>query len=187
MKHNEIRSLLPSVFQRALPANAAASGNRGDTLLGALLYVMESLQAPSEAALAQLDATFDPRRAPDQFVPFLARWVDLERLFEPANPLVRTGRPRPPFSTGLGRLRELTANAAWLSKWRGTAPGLRRFLQVATGDSEVEVEDHVDRNGNPRLFHFTVRMPARLKPHRALIERIIESEKPAYTTYELVG
>lgn len=184
MKLNEIKALLPAVFQRTLPVTNEPPATT--TPLGVLLELMEQLPARSEEALTRLDATFDPRRTDDAFVPYLASWVDLDRLFEPMNPLVRTGRPRPPFSTGLGRLRELTASAAWLAKWRGTVPGLRRFLQVATGDSEIEILDHVDRDGKPRLFHFTVRVPARLKPHHALIERIIDSEKPAYTTYELV-
>jgi phage tail-like protein len=188
MKQTEIKSLLPAVFQRAASVeNETAPGTGSSGFLPATLEVMEQLQAPSERILAQLDSYFDPRRAPEAFVPFLARWVDLDRLFEPGNSLARPGRPRPPFSTGLGRLRELTASAAWLSKWRGTAPGLARFLRIATGDDDIQVQDHIDLQGQARLFHFTVRIPERLRPHRALIERIIESEKPAYTTYDLVA
>jgi len=43
---------------------------------------MEALQAPDEAVLERLDAIFDPRRTTDEFVPFLAYWADLTRLFD---------------------------------------------------------------------------------------------------------
>src|SRR5437867_568117 len=142
MKCGEIERLLPSVFQRTLHAGGP---------LGCLLEVMEALHAPAEGVLAGLDAKFDTRRTEDGFVPFLARWVDLERIFEPqASGASSTARP--PISTGLGRLRELTAAAAWLSKWRGTARGLRRFLHTATGETHFEIKENVDSAGRPRLF-----------------------------------
>lgn len=191
MKRTEISTLLPGVFQRTLraapaPGTAASAASASGGPLDALLEVMEMLHAPSEAALADLAQTFDPRRTRDEFVPFLARWVDLDRIFEQGDLLGRSGRARAPISTGLGRLRELTARAAWLSKWRGTLPGLRRFLQIATGEKQFEIRENVDGEGRTRLFHFTVAAPKSLTPHRALLERIIESEKPAYTTYDLV-
>jgi len=184
MKRTEIKTLLPDVFQRTLQAETAAAGAAAP--LDALLEIMEQLHAPAEAALAELGTTFDPRRTRDEFVPFLARWVDLERIFEQGDHLVRGARARPPISTGLGRLRELTARAAWLSRWRGTLPGLKRFLQIATGEAQFEIRENLDQAGKIRLFHFTVRAPGGLAHHRALIERIIDSEKPAYTTYDLV-
>ena len=109
----------------------------------------------------------------------------MERIFEPqASGASSTARP--PISTGLGRLRELTAAAAWLSKWRGTARGLRRFLHTATGETHFEIKENVDSAGRPRLFHLTVYAPAAVKQHQDLIDRIIQSEKPAYVTSELV-
>src|SRR5262245_40338401 len=110
MKQQEIERLLPSIFQRTL---------RQSSPLDALLEVMEALHAPAETALARLDATLDVRRTADDFVPYLARWVDLDRIFA-APPISPTASTRPPISTGLGHLRELAAAAAWLSKWRGT-------------------------------------------------------------------
>ena len=73
MIKSEIAQLLPVVFQRTL--------NPGNPLTG-LLQVMESLQAPSEDVLRQLDSYFDPRRTTDDFVPYLAYWADLTRLFD---------------------------------------------------------------------------------------------------------
>jgi phage tail-like protein len=176
MKREEIERLLPSVFQRTL---------RSGGPLDSLLEVMETLHAPAESALARLDATIDSRRTGDAFVPYLARWVDLDRIFDPEATVSATSS-RPPISTGLGRLRELTAAAAWLSKWRGTARGLQQFLCAATGETNFNILENVDSAGRPRLFHIVVRPPASLKPHQALIDRIIQSEKPAYVTAELL-
>jgi phage tail-like protein len=145
---------------------------------------MESLHEPSVRVLEQLDAFFDPRRTPEAFVPFLATWVDLERLFDPK--FGDLSASRPPIDTGVGRLRELTAAAAYLSKWRGTTHGLLRFLETATGESGFEVvESAPDAEGRPRPFHVVVRAPGSVAKHRGLIERIIDQEKPAYVTYEL--
>src|SRR4051812_48236633 len=120
MRRAEIEPLLPGIFRRTL---------RPGSPLDALLAVMEGLQAPAEGVLAALDAAFDPRRAEDPMVPFLARWVDLERLLADGS-----GRePRGSLPAGLGRLRELVAAASRLSQWRGTARGLILFLETATG------------------------------------------------------
>ena len=177
MKRADIERLLPGVFQRTLhPGNP----------LVALLEVMEALQQPAEAALARLDATLDPRRSSDEFVPFLARWLDLERLFEEP-PVGKVGPASSrPISTGLGRLREVIASAAYLAQWRGTARGLRRFLETATGSHGFEIHEQVTGpDGAPKPFHILVRAPEATARHRSLLERIIESEKPAHVTYEL--
>ncbi len=161
MKSAEILRLLPDLFQR--------TAREGGPLV-ALLRAMEALHTPSEAVLAELDALFDPRRAPERFVPFLARWVDLDL----------------PVTTGLGRLRELVAAGVELSRWRGTARGLLLFLSTATGRQDFELDERVPGPGGaPRPFHIRVLAPAELAPHRPMLERIIEMEKPAYVTYEL--
>jgi hypothetical protein len=38
----------------------------------------------------------------------------------------------------------------------------------------------------PRPFFIVVRAPAEARRHQALIERIVEQEKPAYVTYQLI-
>ena len=173
MRLSEIKQLLPGVFQQTM--------REGGPLLS-LLEVMEQLHEPSEAVLERLDAFFDPHRAPDEFVPYLAVWVDLERLFD----LPPGAAARSPITSGLGRLRELIANAAYLSRWRGTGKGLLLFLKIATGADGFAVEEQVPgADGRPRPFHIRVRAPAATLAHRALIRRIIELEKPAYVTYEL--
>ena len=177
MRRTEIERLLPEVF-RATVADGAP--------LGAVLDVMAQLHEPDEAVLAELDAYFDPARTEDRFVPLLARWVDLERLFvQSATGRTDTGE-REPISTGHGRLRELISRAAFLSQWRGTRTGLIAFLETATGASGFTIDEQVPgAAGRPRAFHIRVLAPTGLEAHHALIERIVELEKPAYVTYEL--
>lgn len=178
MKRDAIKHLLPGIFQQSL---------RDGNPLHAILEVMEGLHAPSEEKLRTLDWNFDPRRAPDKFVPFLARWVDLDRIFEKSVGEAGAGKPAARLlATGLGRLRELIAAAAYLSQWRGTRKGLLLFLQTATGEAGFEIEESVrGPGGEPVPFHFRVRAPQKIAALRTLIERIIESEKPAYVTFEL--
>jgi len=177
MKQTEIAQLLPSVFQRTI--------RKGNPLAG-LLAVMEALQQPSEDVLGRLDAIFDPRRTPDELVPYLAYWTDLTRVFEDSvNARGQFDFSRARLASGVGRLRELTASAAYLSQWRGTQKGLLLFLQTATGLSDFEIQENVDLKGNAKPFHLAIRGPKGSAQYQRLIERIIESEKPAYVTYEL--
>lgn len=175
MQQTQIKRLLPAIYQAAVrPGNA----------LFAILDVMEKLQAPTEAALDRVEVNFNPYRAPDVFVPYLASWVDLERLLD--IPRLQGSSSMPAFSTGLGRLRELIAAAVTLSKWRGTRKGLCLFLETATGTKGFLVEERVaDDNGRIKPFHVRVTAPKKLDAHRVLIEKIIDLEKPAYVTYEL--
>lgn len=176
MKQSEIAQLLPGIFQRTLRAGSP---------LSALLGVMEGLHAPSEAVLEHIHTVFDPYTTPDQFVPFLAGWLDLEQLLIQSAGAT-TAQNAPPFPSGLGRLRELIAAAADLSQWRGTARGLLKFLETATGQQGFEIDERVpDAHGQTRPFHLRVRAPKDTEPYQVLIKRIIELEKPAYVTYEL--
>jgi phage tail-like protein len=177
MKQSEIAQLLPAVFQLTL--------NEGNPL-PALLEVMEALQAPSEAVLLQLDSFFDPRRTRNEFVPYLAYWADLTRLFDDVpNPKDEFPFSRSSIASGVGRLRELIASAAYLSQWRGTRKGLLLFLQTATGFAEFDIKENVTLDGQPQRFHLSVYAPKDSAQYRNLIERIVELEKPAYVTYEL--
>jgi phage tail-like protein len=176
MTPREIENLLPWVIRRTATAGSP---------LAALLGAMAGLHAPAERALAEVETAFDPRRAGDAFVPYLARWVDLERLLEDERLAADPSRPLLP--SGLGRLRELIAAAAELSQQRGTAPGLLRFLTIATGSSGFRLEEQPPGpDGRPRPFHLRVVAPAEAQTYRALIERIVALEKPAYVTSEVV-
>jgi phage tail-like protein len=163
MTRSEIEHLLPGVFQRAAQPGGP---------LAALLDVMEMLHEPAEDVLERLDAVFDPRRTPDGLVPYLATWLDLAPVL--------------PVTTGLPCLRELVGAAAAFAQQRGTARGLILFLETATGTPGFEVDEQVlTPDGRPRPFHVLIRVPRSSAPHRAMLERIIELEKPAHVTYEL--
>lgn len=177
MKRAKIAQLLPGIFQRTL---------RPGTPLAALLALMEDLHEPDEFVLEHLDEYFDPYRAPNAFVAFLAGWVDLERLLV-QSPEERARTQTPPLPSGTGRLRELVAAAAYLSQWRGTARGLLRFLETASGIHGFQIDENVrDDAGRTRAYHIRIRAPAATQAYAVMLRRIIEIEKPAYVTYELV-
>lgn len=166
MDRENIARLLPVILQRT---------RRSDPpVLDALLGVMEDLHTPSERVLAELDLYFDPDRTPDRYVPFLARWTDLDRFLDPDGG----------FPTGLGRMRDLILAAVSLSQERGTRRGLIRFLEIATGVRGFQIVEDPDRP-----FHVLVFCPdaALLEDERRsrLVRQIIEAEKPAYVTYVL--
>ena len=74
MRASEIKDLLPTVFQRAADSNIP---------LRVLLEVMEALHEPAEEVIATtLPTYFDHYKAPDQWLPYLASWVDLGWLLE---------------------------------------------------------------------------------------------------------
>ena len=176
MKKAQIKRLLPSVFQHAV---------RPGSPLSAILEVMEEMHAPSESAMDHLAETFDLHRTSDAFVPYLASWVDLEDLMDIPRDQAGTATPR--LSTGVGRLRELTAAAVTLSHWRGTCKGLTLFLETATGMGGFHVDEHViGADGRVKPFHLRITAPGEVALHRSLILRIIELEKPAHVTYELI-
>lgn len=173
MKADEIAALLPTVFRRTLPA---------DAVLSSLLAVLERLEDPIETRFAGLAEIFDPIRTDDRFVPMLARWVDLEWLYaddddDPAGSLQAWLESDIP----VGRMRLLISASSMLSQRRGTAGGLRVFLEIATGVSGFHIDD-----AGPRPFHLVVGVPEAALPQMGLIERIVDAEKPAYTTREFV-
>jgi phage tail-like protein len=184
MTPKEILSLLPQVIQRTCPDPEDEPGNLTNPL-SAIIEVMCVMLDPIDTELGRFEIYLDPRRAREEFVPMLARWVDLDRLFEP----VQGDVPLPPrmlFPAGIGRLRELVAGATKLSQMRGTRDGLIAFLETATGVKGFDIDEIVqDAKGLPIPFHIRVRSPEAARPLDRLVRRIIDSERPAYVTYDL--
>jgi phage tail-like protein len=169
MQRPQVDQLLPGMFQRA-----AGPG----TVVSAALDVMAELHEVDEAILADIDAIFDPYRTPDRFVPFLARWVDLDRLLPPDT----SGGDLIPFAPGYGCLRNLVATGAELAQWRGTSAGLRWFLRLATGIDGFTIVEDVP--GRP--FHIEVHAPPEATPYLELVERIVAMDKPAFVTAAVI-
>jgi P2-related tail formation protein len=152
-----------------------------------VLDVIETLQEPIEKVRAGLVAYFDPRRCDARFLPMLVHWVNLDRLY-PQRGAADLG---PDWTIGPaplpeGRMRELVALAASLAQQRGTAPGLKAFLETAFAAPFEIDEAVVDERRRPIPFHVRILAPAAVRAQRELITRIIELEKPAYVTFELV-
>lgn len=169
MKHLEINSLLPEVFQRT---------DQSGSLLYGFLEAMESLTEPAEKILQHIHLYFNLYSTPDVFLPYFAKWVDLDRLFPSVNSHTLTSTHGFIDIDSL-RIRELILAATILSKLRGTSEGLKRFLNIATGVNDFDIDE------NLLPFHIKVIAPRTAFEHRLLIERIIEQEKPAYVTYAL--
>lgn len=142
MKASEIEGLLPAVFQRAVRPAETQSAVQPSKPLRALLGVMETLHEPAEEVIASKFPTFfdlHPDNAPDEWLPFLATWVDLAWLLEWVND--EMGQPW--LETWSKHLRALVDHAPYLSRWRGTARGLERFLELATGVRGFKVYEGV--------------------------------------------
>ena len=164
MRADRAALLLPEVIRR---------GARPGSPLGALLDVMEAMHAPAETALRGLPSILDPQTTPDDFVPFLATWVGLDDV-------VPDGVE---FEAGVGRLRQLVATSAARARRRGTLDGLRETLLIATGRSDITVDDaRRSPSGRVLPFHVDVVVPAAAAGLLDLVQRLVEHEKPAFVT-----
>lgn len=165
---------------RYLPENYQLAARDERSVLRALLAVMESLHAPVDRVLRNLDSFFDPFRAPAPFVLMQASWLGLDRYFDWSGGTFGAGDAR--YAAGTDQLRLLIAEFPELVRSRGTRASLTRFLEVATGVGGFRVED-----GAPQAapFHVVVHIPAAAEPLRDLIERIVAGERPAHATWEI--
>jgi phage tail-like protein len=146
-----------------------------DRFLRRYLLIFKSILGPLDRQIAQISHYFDPRVAPEQLLPWLAGWVDLA-LDE-----------RWPDT----QRRELIRAASTLYRWRGTRRGLSDYLRIYTGVEPRIVEQGQERREQgeaavpPHTFRVIVEVPRDATIDRGLLERIIEQEKPAHTSYQL--
>lgn len=168
---------------RFLPENFRFAAGRPDGAMAAMLAAMEALHEPDEAIIAGIDGYVSPYRAPDEFVMLQASWLGLDRYFDWSGG--RPGSGQPKYAAGVGQLRLLTGEAAELLRRRGMHDTLLRFLELATGVPGFTIEDGKP-DGTSHPFHFTLRAPAAAQPLARLIARIVEGERPAHATYDIV-
>lgn len=165
--------------------------------LGRFLQIFEATFEPDVQILANLWAYLDPLTAPHGMLEFLAYWMGWHIL---------------PYLS-LEQQRNLIRNALEIYRWRGTRQGLRLYLHLATQlplDEDQPNEDlkHIgiyeffSRGlvlgetqlgfdavfGGVRPFHFTVclRPDPDFVVDEELVRTIIEQEKPAFCTYDLL-
>ena len=158
---------------------------RDDALMGQFLLIFESIMMPVEHVIDSITSYFDPIIAPRPFLSWLASWLDL--ALDPDWPE--------------DRCRELVKAAAQLYRWRGTKWGLSEYIRIYTG---IEPEIHEYQPGmtlandsklgsgtqlgsGAAWCHFTVVLPVDKdnKIDDTKVRTIIESQKPAHTTYSL--
>ena len=177
MQPERIARFLPEIYRLTL-------GTRHG-VLDSLLAAMAALHQPAEQVLDDLDRYVDPARTSDRFLPMLAGWLDLGAYLDWSGGRRESGEPR--FAPGMDRLRLLITRAADLNARRGTRAALEEFLSTATGiDGFAVEEDPQDSQRASRPFHLRVRAPDAAKKYGDLIARIVDGERPAYVTYEIV-
>lgn len=165
MARASLRDALPQVF-----VSGADTGP-----LAAVIAAADGMQQPVSDLLDHLENWFDPMRAPDPMVCYLASWVDLDWLTLPESPT----RARSTLPGGTAPLRDLLVASADLAARRGTAGGIVRFLELATRRTGYTVED---AGG----FHLRVHLPPGAEPLAETVARIVAATKPAHITSEVV-
>jgi len=135
-------------------------------LMSRFLALFESILIPIEWNIDNFDLYLDPQTSPVGFLPWLCHWFEV--VFDDT----WTERQR----------RQFLSEAAELYGRRGTQWAMQRLLEIYTG-----YMPHVDDKAEKLdPFTFIVNIPVREKElNRTLIEHIIDSNKPAHTTYKL--
>jgi phage tail-like protein len=133
--------------------------------LGQFLLAFEGILAPIEQTVDNFDIYLDANTTPKDFLDRLAYWLGLsldEKWPEE-------------------KRRAVVSEAAELFRRRGTRWSLIRHLEIYAGLTP-EVEESTDR---PHHFKVTLRVPKKWEGDRETVERIIQVNKPAHTTFDL--
>jgi len=149
---------------------------REDDFTMRFLHIFEDIIQPLEMMIDKIYCNFDPAMTDSSFLPWLFTWLGIamdERWPE-------------------DRRRQLLASAVELYRWRGTKLGLMEYLRIYTGVVPQITEPATGSKGRGQ--------GSSLAPHQFLVElegiapkavdinivrAIIESQKPAHTTYIL--
>ena len=130
------------------------------------LGIFESILIPIEWNVDNFDLYLDPGTVPTGFLPWLANWFEI--TFDP--------------TWSEAQRRTLLAEAHQIYARRGTCWALSRVLEIYTGHRP----EIIDLGEDLEPFTFAVKLPLRAgEVNRELVERIIDANKPAHTTYTL--
>lgn len=163
---------------------------RESDFLSRFLALFEQAFEPINQAMDQMWAYLDPLTAPEALLPFLAHWV--------AWPLESRWSQE--------RQRRLIRHAVELYRWRGTRRGLQLFIHLYTdlpldshhiqitegsgygftvNQARLGADSHL---GGGKPYHFAVRLrpDGEAAVDEGLVRAVIEREKPAFCTYELL-
>jgi phage tail-like protein len=156
------------------------------------LCIFEQAFQPYIDTIEHLWAYLDPLTAPEALLPFLAHWVAWK--IEP--------------DWNIDMQRRLIRNAMELYRWHGTRYGLRFYLHLYTGlpldDSHIAVDEEFEGGftfgdcqmgdnalfGGGRGYHFIIKLrwdsEVDMPDSNDRICSIIDQQKPAFCTYDLV-
>lgn len=165
--------------------------------IGRFMKIFEQAIEPVVQSFNVMWANLDPLTAPQALLPFLAHWVawPVDSIWN------------------LSQQRRLIRRAVELYRWRGTRKGLRLYLHLYTGlpldehlpqeaDKHISITEPFGQGfvlgaaklaegavlGGGQPYHFVVHL--RSERHNSLdeqlVRRIIDQEKPAFSTYELL-
>ncbi|MFO7683684.1 MAG: phage tail protein I [Chloroflexota bacterium] len=139
----------------------------GETFIPRFLAMLESILAPVEWTGDNFDLFLDPKTAPAGFLSWLGAWFELyfdDTWSESAQ-------------------RTVLQEAYLIYRRRGTAWALQRLLEIYTA-AAVQIED---QNENLEDFTFSIRISASAdEVNRTAIETLINTNKPAHTSYDLL-
>lgn len=161
----------------------------GDEFLERFLFIFEDTLRPLQLMADNLHYYLHPLTTPSDLVPWLATWVNLVL----------------DDNWTLEQRRNLIYTAPELYSWRGTRRGLTEYLTLYTGvvPNISEYVDGMVLGPETRLginttiagrerHRFTVTMylpemtEEEISYKELIIRRIIDTEKPAHTTYQLI-
>lgn len=168
--------LLPAVYQQAMLDDAGDDGGAG-SVLAALLGLISQMHGSTEAFLADPRRFIDPYRARTDFLTQLARWMALEPYLDQSSSV----------HSDVAALRELTRRAASLARRRGTADAMIEICELITGVKGFSIDQGpAGDDGHPLPYHFRLVVPAAASAKRAIVEKIVATEKPCFVTAEIV-
>jgi len=122
-------------YLRRLPQTLSRDASAASFLLR-YLAMFEGFLGETEARGVDRDLLLDPRSAPAVCLPWLASFVGLvldERWATAPSP---DGRP------SIDVRREIIREAVWLFRYRGTVPGLKRFIELYVGVPVIIMEHY---------------------------------------------
>lgn len=181
-----------SNYLRYLPALYA-----NDDFMGRFLMLFESFWNPIDNQITGLANYFDPMLTPSRMLGWLGGWLNIELDSELPE----------------ARQRLLIQQAARLFRQRGTKTGLEAMLELWTEGKATIVEHRSEnlrlgktmklgrgvalgRRNAPHSFTIRLRLPEianeepphrkqRIEQARPMVEKLLQAEKPAHTTYTL--
>lgn len=176
-----MRGMVPGLGSAVPMATRLPAVLQDDAFVQRLLLAFDDALAPVFTTLDGLACYINPRLAPEDFLDWLAQWVDV-KVHD---------------SWHIDRRRDVVANAAEIHRRRGTVPGLADALHLAVaGVRDVVIEDSggaawsktpgADLPGNATAsLHVKVYADAVKDVSVPGLERIISSVKPAHVPHTI--